>query len=104
MSYTTARTILEHASLDPSYTIGSSNSCATSLSPDSVGPHPLDPSRGRYFLDSYGRRVLLHGANVSGLNKLPSEPNSETHLDLGEKFFDGEGISFVGRPWPLDDS
>ncbi|GAA5899696.1 uncharacterized protein JCM6883_005961 [Sporobolomyces salmoneus] len=104
MSYTTARPILEHPSLSPDYSIGSSNSCATSLSPDSIGPNPLDPSRGRYFLDSYGRRVLLHGANVSGLNKLPSQPNGETHLELGEKFFDGEGISFVGRPWPIDES
>ncbi|GAA5899676.1 uncharacterized protein JCM6883_005950 [Sporobolomyces salmoneus] len=104
MSYTTARPILEHPSLSPDYSIGSSNSCATSLSPDSIGPNPLDPSRGRYFLDSYGRRVLLHGANVSGLNKLPADPNSETHLELGEKFFDGEGISFVGRPWPIDES
>ncbi|GAA5952203.1 hypothetical protein JCM3765_001906 [Sporobolomyces pararoseus] len=104
MAYNTARPILQHPSKDPKYSIGSTNSCATSLSPDSIGPNPLDPSRGRYFLDSYGRRVLLHGVNVSGLNKLPSEPNGETHLDLGEKWYDGEGISFVGRPWPLDDS
>ncbi|GAA6017473.1 hypothetical protein JCM11491_006836 [Sporobolomyces phaffii] len=104
MSYSPAHPVSEHVSAQPSYSVGSSNSTATSLSPDSVGPHPLDPSRGRYFLDSYGRRILLHGVNVSGLNKLPSEPNGETHLDLGAKWYDGESISFVGRPWPLDES
>ncbi|GAA5959872.1 hypothetical protein JCM21900_005989 [Sporobolomyces salmonicolor] len=96
--------LIAHPSLSPSYTPGASSSTASDLSSCSIGPLPLDSSSGRYFLDSYGRRVLLHGANVSGLNKLPSEPNSLTHLDLGDKWFDGEGVSFVGRPWPLEES
>ncbi|GAA5872896.1 hypothetical protein JCM1840_005882 [Sporobolomyces johnsonii] len=96
--------LVAHPSLSPSYSPGASSSTASDLSSRSIGPEPLDASSGRYFLDSYGRRVLLHGANVSGLTKLPSEPNSLTHLDLGDKWFDGERVSFVGRPWPLEDS
>ncbi|GAA6010167.1 hypothetical protein JCM10207_005648 [Rhodosporidiobolus poonsookiae] len=95
---------LEHPSLSPSYSIGSTRSPAASLSSSSIGALPISPNHGRYFLDSYGRRLLLHGANVSGLNKLPSQPNSFTHLDLGEAYFDGKNLSFVGRPWPLEDS
>ncbi|GAA5984632.1 hypothetical protein JCM11641_004546 [Rhodosporidiobolus odoratus] len=94
---------LPHASLSPSYSPGATQSPAASLSSDSIGPLPISPNHGRYFLDSYGRRLLLHGANVSGLNKLPSQPNSFTHLDLGEEYFDGENVSFVGRPWPLEE-
>ncbi|TNY21435.1 cytoplasmic protein [Rhodotorula diobovata] len=93
-----------HPSLAASYRCGSSGSPAASLASTSVGPAPLDASKGRFFLDSYGRRVLLHGANVSGLDKLPTEPNGFTHLDMGEAYFDGANISFVGRPWPLEES
>ncbi|GAA5943957.1 uncharacterized protein JCM15063_006127 [Sporobolomyces koalae] len=99
-----ARSARPHASLERDYRIGSTRCTAVDLSSASTGPDPLDPTKGRYFLDSYGRRVLLHGVNVSGLNKLPSEPNSETHLDLGEAWYDGENVSFVGRPWPLAES
>ncbi|GAA5890521.1 hypothetical protein JCM6882_002948 [Rhodosporidiobolus microsporus] len=95
---------LPHPSLSPSYSAGHSRSPAASLSPSSLGPYPISPSHGRYPLDSFGRRLLLHGANVSGLNKLPSEPNSFTHLDLGEAYWYGENVSFVGRPWPLEES
>ncbi|GAA5828536.1 hypothetical protein JCM11251_000840 [Rhodosporidiobolus azoricus] len=95
---------LAHPSLAADYTAGKSQSAAANLSSDSLGPLPISPNHGRYPVDSYGRRLLLHGANVSGLNKLPSEPNSFTHLDLGEAYFDGENISFVGRPWPLEES
>ncbi|GAA6062034.1 hypothetical protein JCM10212_005467 [Sporobolomyces blumeae] len=93
-----------HPSVSRSYSIGSTSSAAASLSSDSIGPLPLDPSRGRYFLDSFNRRVLLHGANVSGVSKLPLKPNAETHVDLGERWYDGEDVSFVGRPWPLEES
>ncbi|GJN94713.1 hypothetical protein Rhopal_007804-T1 [Rhodotorula paludigena] len=95
---------LAHPSLAEDYRCGSSGSQAASLASTSIGPDPLDAANGRFFLDSYGRRVLLHGANVSGLNKLPTEPNSFTHLDLGEAYFDGANVSFVGRPWPLEES
>ncbi|GAA6037743.1 hypothetical protein JCM8097_002319 [Rhodosporidiobolus ruineniae] len=88
-----------HISSSSSYSAGSSQSTAASLT-----GLVLSPTNGRYFTDQHGRRILLHGANVSGLNKLPSTPNSFTHLDLGEKYYDGENISFVGRPWPIEES
>lgn len=93
-----------HSSLAPDYTVGSSQSTAASLSRDSIGLDPLDAQHGRYFLDSFGRRILLHGCNVSGINKLPTKPNGLSHLDMGEAWYDGENVSFVGRPWPLEDS
>ncbi|BGP11918.1 hypothetical protein JCM10049v2_007838 [Rhodotorula toruloides] len=96
--------LLDHPSLSSTYTPGSTHSEAASLSSSSIGPNPLSSSQGRFFLDSYGRRLLLHGANVSGLNKLPSEPNGFTHREMGEEWYDGEGVSFVGRPWPLEES
>ncbi|GAA5851965.1 hypothetical protein JCM8547_000111 [Rhodosporidiobolus lusitaniae] len=95
---------LPHASLSSSYAVGSSRSAAADLSSSSCGSLPISASHGRYFLDAHGRRLLLHGANISGLNKLPAEPNSFTHLELGDAYFDGENVSFVGRPWPLEES
>jgi hypothetical protein len=98
------RTLFAPPSTSPADLLLSQRSPAASLSSSSLGPLPISPNHGRYLVDSFGRRLLLHGANVSGLNKLPSQPNSFTHLDLGEKYFDGENISFVGRPWPLEES
>jgi hypothetical protein len=103
-SPTPPRPLHEHPSLAPAYAIGSSNATAADLSQGAIGPEPLDAKHGRYFLDSYGRRLLLHGCNVSGINKLPTKPNGLTHLDMGEAWFDGENVSFVGRPWPLEES
>ncbi|BGP55967.1 hypothetical protein JCM8202v2_003574 [Rhodotorula sphaerocarpa] len=98
------RRVREHPSTAAGYKIGSTQSTAASLAISSIGPDPLDAQHGRYFLDSFGRRVLLHGCNVSGINKLPAEPNGLTHLDMGEAWYDGENVSFVGRPWPLKES
>jgi len=76
--YSQPQPIRDHPSLAPDYLVGSTGSTATSLS------GTLDPSKGRYFIDEYGRRVLLHGTNVSGNAKIPK--NGETHLDLGGAF------------------
>lgn len=89
----------EHPSLSPSYAIGSSQSTASShKSSGIINLHPAS----RYFQDQYGRSLLLHGANVSGLSKLPVEPCGFTHL--AEGFFEHETVDFVGRPWPLEET
>lgn len=89
----------EHPSFSPSYAIGSSQSTASShKSSDIINLHPAN----RYFQDQYGRSLLLHGANVSGLSKLPVEPCGFTHL--AEGFFEHETVDFVGRPWPLEET
>ena len=54
---------------------------------------------GRYLKDQYNRSLLLHGCSVSGLSKLPTNPDGLSHHAQG--FFEHETVSFVGRPFPL---
>ncbi|KAJ3038777.1 hypothetical protein HDV00_000353 [Rhizophlyctis rosea] len=56
---------------------------------------------GGHFRDTHGRTLLVRGVNVSGNSKLPTSPPGSTHL--GEGFYDHRNVSFVGRPFPLDE-
>lgn len=84
-----------HTSASPSYVVGSSGSIAHDLS------FKLS-TQGRHLTDEHNRTLLLRGANLSGLSKLPTTPNGFTHL--AEGFYDHETVSFVGRPFPLDEA
>ncbi|TKX21145.1 cellulase-like protein 5 [Elsinoe australis] len=57
---------------------------------------------GRRFRDQHNREVTLRGINVAGDCKLPAKPDQNSHVREG--FFDGDDVSFVGRPFPLDDA
>jgi len=58
--------------------------------------------RGPWLCDGYGRRLLLRGVNLSGSSKVPAKPDGATHRVEG--FFDHRSVSFVDRPFPLDEA
>ncbi|KDE05055.1 hypothetical protein, variant [Microbotryum lychnidis-dioicae p1A1 Lamole] len=88
-----------HASCSAEYVIGSSSSTAASWTDSELRM----VSSSRHFHDQFDRRLLLHGCNLSGINKLPSKPDGATHV-LNEGWWDHENVSFVGRPFPLDEA
>ena len=57
---------------------------------------------GAWFKDEYGRVLILRGANVAGSSKLPFGPEGPTYV--GRNFFKHREVSFVGRPFPLDEA
>ncbi|KAI8980242.1 glycoside hydrolase superfamily [Pilobolus umbonatus] len=60
---------------------------------------------GRWFKDTYGRTLLMRGINVCGSSKLPTHPYSgSTHLYDEDLFWDHRNVSFIGRPFPLNEA
>lgn len=57
---------------------------------------------GTTFRDSKNREVVLHGINVAADAKIPYTPSQPSHEPKG--FFEGEDVSFVGRPFPVEEA
>ena len=57
---------------------------------------------GHTFRDPQNREVTLRGINVAGEAKYPNTPNVPSFVS--ENFFDGDTVSFVGRPFGLDET
>ncbi|KAI8049419.1 glycoside hydrolase superfamily [Gilbertella persicaria] len=60
---------------------------------------------GSSFKDVYGRSLLMRGINICGSSKLPTHPYpGSTHLYDEHLFWDHRNVSFVGRPFPLEEA
>ena len=54
---------------------------------------------GQRFRDTKNREVTLRGINVAGDAKFPASPNVNSHTS--DQFFEGDNVSFVGRPFSV---
>lgn len=59
-------------------------------------------AEGHWFRDEFGRTLLLRGVTLGGSSKVPRIPNGATWNREG--FFDHGNVSFVGRPFPLEEA
>lgn len=59
---------------------------------------------GDRFIDAYGRTLSLRGFNVAGASKVPTKPDGFTHLWDGDTFYQHRTVTFVGRPFPLEEA
>ena len=58
--------------------------------------------KGSQFIDDENRILHLRGVNLGGSSKVPSMPNGATWNKGG--FYDHRNVSFIGRPFPLDEA
>ena len=58
--------------------------------------------QGDHWIDESGRRLVLRGVNLGGDCKVPARPDGDTRFKEG--FYDGRNVSFVGRPFPLEEA
>ncbi|KMU75264.1 hypothetical protein CISG_10355, partial [Coccidioides immitis RMSCC 3703] len=57
---------------------------------------------GRTFRDQHNREVVLRGINIDATAKFPKTPNLPSYIP--DEFYDGDNVSFVGRPFALEDA
>jgi hypothetical protein len=57
-------------------------------------------THGNTLIDEHGRTLILRGVNLGGSSKIPFKPNGATWNVEG--FFDHREVSFVGRPFSIE--
>ncbi|BCR87827.1 sterylglucosidase 1 [Aspergillus chevalieri] len=57
---------------------------------------------GKTFKDLQNREITIRGINVAGEAKYPAKPDVPTYIS--DHFFDADDVSFVNRPFPLEDA
>lgn len=57
---------------------------------------------GPWFKDNHGRNLLLRGVNLGGSSKIPCHPDGATYNS--KSLLNHRQVSFVGRPFPLDEA
>lgn len=88
---------------DPDEPISQTNNDSSSILPC----QPLHVEDG-HLVDTQGRKRVLKGINVDLAMKFPTKPNMPSYegdgLDPNDVFFDGDNLTFVGRPFPLEEA
>jgi hypothetical protein len=69
---------------------------------------PLKTDNEGNVVDNLDRQVILKGINVDASMKLPVEPHFASYegnsSDPDNLFYDGDIVSFVGRPFPIEEA